>query len=98
MPVLWKPQAAANPSKRIGIDKPELFSQESGVNTDPRTDIAMSLHQPDFTRAQPIAPANPLPLHSARALTQGGQQAQIELDGKVYDLRITRAGKLILTK
>ena len=25
-------------------------------------------------------------------------QAQIELDGKIYDLRITRAGKLILTK
>lgn len=53
----------------------------------------MTLYQTDFTPAQPA-----LPLHSARALTQGGQQAQIELDGKVYDLRITRAGKLILTK
>ena len=50
--------------------------------------------QPDFTRAQPVEP----PRHSARALTAGGTQAQIELDGKVYDLRITRAGKLILTK
>ncbi|MCW1931383.1 hemin uptake protein HemP [Pararhodobacter zhoushanensis] len=39
-----------------------------------------------------------LPVHSARALTGGGTQARIELDGKVYDLRITRAGKLILTK
>ncbi len=38
------------------------------------------------------------PVHSARDLTGGGTQAQIELDGKVYDLRITRAGKLILTK
>ena len=46
---------------------------------------------------QPVL-RNPLPLHSARALTKGGTQAQIELDGKVYDLRITRAGKLILTK
>ncbi|MCB1389157.1 MAG: hemin uptake protein HemP [Rhodobacteraceae bacterium] len=52
--------------------------------------------QPDFTRAQPLP--QPLPKHSARTLTQGGTQAQIELDGKVYDLRITRAGKLILTK
>ncbi|MCB1360432.1 MAG: hemin uptake protein HemP [Rhodobacter sp.] len=49
---------------------------------------------PDLTRAEPVAP----PRHSARALTQGGTQAQIELDGKIYDLRITRAGKLILTK
>ena len=52
--------------------------------------------QPDFTRAQPLP--QPLPKHSARTLTQGGTQAQIELDGKVYDLRITKAGKLILTK
>ncbi|MCL4675624.1 MAG: hemin uptake protein HemP [Pararhodobacter sp.] len=39
-----------------------------------------------------------MPVHSARALTDGGTQARIELDGKLYDLRITRAGKLILTK
>lgn len=53
--------------------------------------------QTDFSSALPAQPRN-LPLHSARALTQGGTQARIELDGKVYDLRITRAGKLILTK
>lgn len=34
----------------------------------------------------------------ARALTEGGNTAQITLDGMVYTLRITRAGKLILTK
>lgn len=50
--------------------------------------------QTDFSHASPVAP----PIHSARQLTQGGTQARIELDGKVYDLRITRAGKLILTK
>lgn len=38
------------------------------------------------------------PCHIARDLTAGGTQAQIELDGQVYTLRITRAGKLILTK
>lgn len=38
------------------------------------------------------------PLHDARVLTQGGVQARIALDGQVYALRITRAGKLILTK
>lgn len=39
-----------------------------------------------------------LPSHDARELTQGGVQAVIELDGQTYFLRITRAGKLILTK
>lgn len=40
----------------------------------------------------------PLPSHDARLLTRGGTQARITLDGQVYTLRITRAGKLILTK
>lgn len=39
-----------------------------------------------------------LPIHDARALTRDGAQAVIILDGKTYFLRITRAGKLILTK
>ena len=39
-----------------------------------------------------------LPAHDARALTQGGSLAQIVLDGQLYTLRITRQGKLILTK
>ena len=38
------------------------------------------------------------PVHDARALTEGGSLARIVLDGQVYSLRITRAGKLILTK
>lgn len=40
----------------------------------------------------------PLPAHDARDLTAGGDQARIVLDGQNYTLRITRAGKLILTK
>nr|WP_228069286.1 hemin uptake protein HemP [Marivivens aquimaris] len=39
-----------------------------------------------------------MPLYSATDLTQGGDLAQISLAGQVYTLRITRAGKLILTK
>jgi hemin uptake protein HemP len=49
------------------------------------------------TVATPARPAQ-LPSHAARDLTQGGTQAQIDLDGQIYTLRITRAGKLILTK
>lgn len=39
-----------------------------------------------------------LPVYAARDLTQGGELAQIVLDNQTYTLRITRAGKLILTK
>lgn len=53
-----------------------------------------------LARAVPAPPAaGPrVPLHDARDLTAGGQTAQIHLDGQLYCLRITRAGKLILTK
>jgi hemin uptake protein HemP len=44
-----------------------------------------------------IAPQN-LPVHNAEDLTKGGTQANIVLGDQVYNLRITRAGKLILTK
>ncbi|MEM1363265.1 MAG: hemin uptake protein HemP [Pseudomonadota bacterium] len=38
------------------------------------------------------------PTYSARDLTNDGTTAYIDLDGQLYILRITRAGKLILTK
>ena len=37
-------------------------------------------------------------VHDARRLTDGATTARIVLDEQVYTLRITRAGKLILTK
>ena len=42
--------------------------------------------------------ADAIPLHDAIALTAGGREARILLNGMVYSLRITRQGKLILTK
>ncbi len=39
-----------------------------------------------------------LPAYDATDLTKGADQAQIVFGEKVYTLRITRAGKLILTK
>ncbi|MEM7073737.1 MAG: hemin uptake protein HemP [Pseudomonadota bacterium] len=39
-----------------------------------------------------------LPVHEATDLTNGGQLAQIRLGDQIYTLRITRLGKLILTK
>ena len=38
------------------------------------------------------------PIHDAAVLTAGGRVARIHLDGQFYALRITRQGKLILTK
>ncbi|WP_415919286.1 hemin uptake protein HemP [Tateyamaria sp. SN6-1] len=40
----------------------------------------------------------PIDTYDARDLIKDGTQASIILDGQVYFLRITRAGKLILTK
>jgi hemin uptake protein HemP len=51
---------------------------------------------PDAPRAAP--PVNTLPVYDARRLTDGEGTAMIVLDDKTYQLRITRAGKLILTK
>lgn len=39
-----------------------------------------------------------IPVHDANELTNGGYLANIRLQDQVYTLRITRAGKLILTK
>lgn len=51
----------------------------------------------DFTRPG-VTPLYTLPQHDATQLTHGGNQALIVLGDQVYNLRITRAGKLILTK
>jgi hemin uptake protein HemP len=59
--------------------------------------------QPATAMVRPVTeprwPERPeLPRHDARQLTQGGVEAEIRLDGIRYVLRITRQGKLILTK
>ncbi|MCL4188858.1 MAG: hemin uptake protein HemP [Rhodobacteraceae bacterium] len=46
----------------------------------------------------PVRQDLPAPVHDARILTGGGREARILLDGQTYTLRITRQGKLILTK
>ena len=50
----------------------------------------------------PIAPTQfqqpNLPRHDALALTGGGACATIQLGDQLYTLRITKQGKLILTK
>ncbi len=45
-----------------------------------------------------FAPQPAIPVHDAVALTDGGVLAHIQLHDQTYALRITRAGKLILTK
>ncbi|MCH8466294.1 MAG: hemin uptake protein HemP [Roseinatronobacter sp.] len=62
---------------------------------------ANSTGQPDESTlaADASAPQEaPIPAHAAHSLTGGGPTAHILLDGQIYTLRITRGGKLILTK
>ena len=44
------------------------------------------------------APEEKVPVYEATDLTKGGDLARIKLGDQLYTLRITRAGKLILTK
>ena len=48
--------------------------------------------------AEPQEAAARTPVYDARELIHGGGTATIVLDGQSYVLRITRGGKLILTK
>jgi len=54
----------------------------------------MSFHTPPPKQPQQEV----LPTYAARDLTDGGGLAKIVLEDQTYTLRITRAGKLILTK
>ncbi|WP_102226587.1 hemin uptake protein HemP [Acidimangrovimonas sediminis] len=67
------------------------------MTADPRFPSRLHL---DATRATPPASADraALPRHDALSLTGNGPLAEIALGEQVYTLRITRAGKLILTK
>lgn len=55
----------------------------------------MSFHS---VNERPHPPAQQAPTYDASELTKGGGLAQIIYEDKIYVLRITRAGKLILTK
>ena len=52
----------------------------------------------DVAREIAVRPTNSVPLYDAVDLTKDGTLAQIQLGEQIYTLRITRAGKLILTK
>ena len=51
----------------------------------------------DGRAKEPAATAAPAE-HDAEDLTRGGREALIRFRGQVYPLRITRQGKLLLTK
>lgn len=85
-----------------GVDKLDYNSQvkrkparKRSANSDPLDvmEVAMTV---SAQIAQPIE-IQP-PCYDANVLTQHGGLAHIVLNDQVYTLRITRAGKLILTK
>jgi hemin uptake protein HemP len=62
--------------------------------------MSLPRQQPTLLRRPepPAAQPRPWPRHDARTLTGPDGAALILLDGQTYQLRITRQGKLILTK
>ena len=53
---------------------------------------------PDLPRpVDPVGKTGPVPRLDSRKLFGQGKSVHIEHEGKVYELRITRLGKLILT-
>ena len=52
----------------------------------------------NVARELTVRPEDQLPVYDAIDLTKGGDLAKIQLKDQLYTLRITRAGKLILTK
>ena len=52
----------------------------------------------DSAEEQMLPTLKKLPTYGAKSLTKGMDQAQIILGNQIYTLRITRAGKLLLTK
>ena len=59
----------------------------------------MSDHNAPATHTDRLSDeAKAVPCYDAQELTRGGALAQIDLQGQIYSLRITRQGKLILTK
>lgn len=70
--------------------QPERYPERFAVRREPL--------RPTIVRPAPQHEPDERPGHDARALTAGGKEAEIRLDGVRYVLRITRQGKLILTK
>jgi hemin uptake protein HemP len=65
------------------------------------THMPTTFDRPNLARSAvplPVPVPAPIPAHNAQDLTGGGSVAHIRLDGLTYTLRITRQGKLILTK
>lgn len=76
-------------------DLPNEHQHRAHVPAEPTTGkTVMTFHSAPLKRPMPEA----LPVYAARDLTENGDLAQIILDDQIYILRITRAGKLILTK
>lgn len=56
------------------------------------------MESPMTMQTQTTDYTNALPVHDAQVLTGENGLAHIRLNDQLYTLRITRAGKLILTK
>lgn len=71
----------------LSTDKNDRRSGAAGMNSVPKLTDAPTRQEPET-----------IDTFDARDLITSGDKVRIVLDGQTYFLRITRAGKLILTK
>lgn len=91
----------ARPSHRVTAARTQIVKErqrdDTGNTTRGRKDASMSRME-SISRPTEARAAEDIVTHDAHALIPDGVTARIVLDEQVYTLRITRAGKLILTK
>ncbi|GHC61302.1 hypothetical protein GCM10007315_26630 [Gemmobacter tilapiae] len=79
------------------MPNPGSADARTPAQTGPDAAVEETLKMNAYVEAQTLI-QDTTPIHDAMNLTSGGSLARIVLNGQVYSLRITRAGKLILTK
>lgn len=76
----------------------QTIEKRAYLSRSPAGELPMIHATRDVLVVRPHHEPEAKPRHDARRLTGGGVEAEILLDGMRYVLRITRQGKLILTK
>ncbi len=80
----------------LRTDRMELLSCQ--IDTSCADEATLEAFLDRCENGRNIKALNQIPVHNAHELVAGGNTARIALYGQEYELRITRSGKLILTK
>ena len=87
-----------NPDCKAHIRPDRLEILQAAIDSGAPADMPLEAILDRLERPKMEVVPKVYPTFDARELTVGGNIAQINLDGQIYTLRITRQQKLILTK